>query len=72
MSRMSASRTRADAGRRPGRRHHRLFVLLLHQPVGCGVPLDDIVVLLMADYGVNLYGNAIIVGQKFAAEIRRR
>ncbi len=32
-----------------------------------GVPVDDIVVLLMADYGVNLYGNAIIVGQKFAA-----
>src|SRR5258705_5164012 len=26
-----------------------------------GVPVDDIVVLLMADYGVNLYGNAIIV-----------
>lgn len=33
-----------------------------------GVPLDDIVVLLMADYGVNLYGNAIIVNPKFAAE----
>jgi len=33
-----------------------------------GVPLDDIVVLLMADYGVNLYGNAIIVNSKFAAE----
>jgi NitT/TauT family transport system substrate-binding protein len=32
-----------------------------------GVPVDDIVVLLMSDYGVNLYGNAIIVGQKFAA-----
>ena len=32
-----------------------------------GVPVDDIVVLLMADYGVNLYGNAIIVSQKFAA-----
>jgi NitT/TauT family transport system substrate-binding protein len=32
-----------------------------------GVPVDDIVVLLMADYGVNLYGNAIVVGQKFAA-----
>jgi NitT/TauT family transport system substrate-binding protein len=31
-----------------------------------GVPVDDIVVLLMADYGVNLYGNAIIVGPKFA------
>ncbi|MEA2877896.1 MAG: NitT/TauT family transport system substrate-binding protein, partial [Hyphomicrobiales bacterium] len=33
-----------------------------------GVPVDDIVVLLMADYGVNLYGNAVIVNPKFAAE----
>jgi NitT/TauT family transport system substrate-binding protein len=33
-----------------------------------GVPVDDIVVLLMADYGVNLYGNAVIVSPKFAAE----
>jgi NitT/TauT family transport system substrate-binding protein len=33
-----------------------------------GVPANDIVVLLMADYGVNLYGNAIIVNPKFAAE----
>src|SRR5450755_802744 len=33
-----------------------------------GVPVDDILVLLMADYGVNLYGNAIIVNPKFAAE----
>jgi NitT/TauT family transport system substrate-binding protein len=33
-----------------------------------GVPADDIVVLLMADHGVNLYGNAIIVNPKFAAE----
>jgi NitT/TauT family transport system substrate-binding protein len=33
-----------------------------------GVPVDDIVLLLMADYGVNLYGNAIIVHPKFAAE----
>jgi len=33
-----------------------------------GVPAADIVVLLMADYGVNLYGNAIIVNPKFAAE----
>src|SRR4249919_3760462 len=32
-----------------------------------GVPVDDIVVLLMADYGVNLYGNSIIVSPKFAA-----
>ena len=33
-----------------------------------GVPVDDITVLLMADHGVNLYGNAIIVNPKFAAE----
>jgi len=33
-----------------------------------GVPVDDIVVLLMADYGVELYGNAVIVNPKFAAE----
>ena len=33
-----------------------------------GVPVNDIVVLLMADYGVELYGNAIIVSPKFAAE----
>jgi len=32
-----------------------------------GVPVDDIVVLSMADYGVDLYGDAIIVNQKFAA-----
>jgi NitT/TauT family transport system substrate-binding protein len=33
-----------------------------------GVPVDDIVVLLMADYGVTLYGNAILVNTKFASE----
>ncbi len=33
-----------------------------------GVPVDDITVMLMADYGVNLYGNAILVNPKFAAE----
>src|SRR5476651_2668378 len=33
-----------------------------------GVQVEDIVVLLMADYGVDLYGNAIIVNPKFAAE----
>jgi NitT/TauT family transport system substrate-binding protein len=32
-----------------------------------GVPVDDLVVMLMADYGVELYGNAIIVNPKFAA-----
>ncbi len=32
-----------------------------------GVPADDISVLLMADYGVDLYGNAIIVNTEFAA-----
>src|SRR3954453_600980 len=33
-----------------------------------GVPANDITVLLMADYGVNLYGNSIMVNPKFAAE----
>jgi NitT/TauT family transport system substrate-binding protein len=33
-----------------------------------GVPVEDIVVMLMADYGVNLYGNTIMVNPKFAAE----
>jgi NitT/TauT family transport system substrate-binding protein len=33
-----------------------------------GVPVDDLVLLPMADHGVNLYGNAIIVNAKFAAE----
>ena len=32
------------------------------------LPADDVVELLMADYGVNLYGNVIIVNAKFAAE----
>ena len=33
-----------------------------------GVPVNDIAVLLMADYGVELYGSAIMVNPKFAAE----
>ena len=33
-----------------------------------GVPVSDIVVLLMAEHGLELYGNAIIVNPKFAAE----
>ena len=33
-----------------------------------GVPVDDISVLLMADYGVELYGSAILVNSKFAAD----
>jgi NitT/TauT family transport system substrate-binding protein len=33
-----------------------------------GVPVDDLVVLLMADYGVDLYGSAIIVNSTFADE----
>ncbi|TMJ28714.1 MAG: ABC transporter substrate-binding protein [Alphaproteobacteria bacterium] len=33
-----------------------------------GVPLDDIVLMPMADYGMKLYGNAIMVNAKFAAE----
>lgn len=33
-----------------------------------GVPVDDIVVMLMADYGVELYGNVIMVSPKFMTE----
>jgi NitT/TauT family transport system substrate-binding protein len=33
-----------------------------------GVAQDDIVVMLMSDYGVKLYGNAIMVNPAFAAE----
>jgi NitT/TauT family transport system substrate-binding protein len=32
-----------------------------------GVPADDISIILMADHGVDLYGNAIIVNTDFAA-----
>lgn len=35
--------------------------------VRLGVPEDDITTLLMADYGLDLYGNAIIVNTEFAA-----
>ena len=33
-----------------------------------GVPADDLVLMLMADFGVNLYGDAILVNAKFASE----
>jgi NitT/TauT family transport system substrate-binding protein len=33
-----------------------------------GVPLDDLVILQMADYGLQLYGDAIVVNTAFAAE----
>jgi NitT/TauT family transport system substrate-binding protein len=33
-----------------------------------GVPQDDIVVMLMANYGVSLYGNTIMVNPSFAAD----
>jgi NitT/TauT family transport system substrate-binding protein len=33
-----------------------------------GIPQDDIVVMLMSNYGLKLYGNAIMVNPKFAAE----
>ena len=33
-----------------------------------GVPVDDIVVMLMSDYGVELYGNVVMVSPKFIAE----
>jgi NitT/TauT family transport system substrate-binding protein len=32
------------------------------------VPIDDIVLMPMANYGLKLYGNAIIVNSRFAAE----
>lgn len=33
-----------------------------------GVPVDDIITMLMSDYGVELYGNVVMVSPKFAAE----
>jgi NitT/TauT family transport system substrate-binding protein len=33
-----------------------------------GVPVDDIVLMLMSDYGVELYGNVVMVSPKFMAE----
>src|SRR6056297_1179174 len=36
--------------------------------VRLGVPEDDMTVLLMADYGLELYGNAIIVNTDFAQD----
>jgi NitT/TauT family transport system substrate-binding protein len=33
-----------------------------------GVPVDDIVLMLMADYGMQLYGNVIVVNSKFATD----
>jgi NitT/TauT family transport system substrate-binding protein len=36
--------------------------------VRLGVPEDDISVILMADHGLELYGNAIIVNTNFASE----
>jgi len=33
-----------------------------------GVPVDDIVLMPMADYGLKLYGNTIIINPKFAAD----
>ena len=33
-----------------------------------GLPVDDIVMMLMSDHGVELYGNVLMVSPKFAAE----
>lgn len=33
-----------------------------------GVPVDDITLMLMSDYGVELYGNVVMVSPKFLAE----
>lgn len=35
-----------------------------------GVPIEDVVIMAMANYGVDLYGKAIIVNTKFATEHR--
>jgi NitT/TauT family transport system substrate-binding protein len=43
---------------------YRLYVDLKDR----GVPVDDIVLMPMANYGLKLYGNAVIVNPKFAAE----
>jgi NitT/TauT family transport system substrate-binding protein len=43
---------------------HSAYVDLKHR----GVPLEDVVVLSMADHGLVLYGNAIVVNGKFATE----
>ena len=37
-----------------------------------GVPTEDIVVLLMSDYGVDLYGNAIMVSENSPRKARGR
>jgi NitT/TauT family transport system substrate-binding protein len=36
--------------------------------VSKGVPADDVVLMLMGDHGVELYGNVLMVSPKFAAE----
>jgi NitT/TauT family transport system substrate-binding protein len=33
-----------------------------------GVAVDDVVLMLMADYGLKVYGTAIVVNSRFAAE----
>jgi NitT/TauT family transport system substrate-binding protein len=43
---------------------YRLYVDLKDR----GVPVDDIVLMPMTNYGLKLYGNAVIVNPKFAAE----
>jgi NitT/TauT family transport system substrate-binding protein len=43
---------------------YRVFVDLKDR----GVPMEDVVLLPMADYGLSLYGSAVIVNGKFAAE----
>jgi NitT/TauT family transport system substrate-binding protein len=62
---------RADAGRRQGRGRDRLFLLGHAEPDPSWRAEDDLSVLLMADHGVALYGNAIIVNTDFAAPIPR-
>ena len=59
---------RADAGLGPRRCHHRFFLSSYLNVKYGGVAQDDIVVMLLSDYGVKLYGNAIMVNPAFAAE----
>ena len=58
---------RAHARRRPIGRRARLFVPVYIDIKDRGVAVDDVVLLPMANYGLKLYGSAIVVNSKFAA-----
>src|SRR5262249_45012495 len=59
-------RARANARRGQCRRHYRLFVLDVHNLLQKGIKPEDIKVMLMADHGLVLYGNAIMVNPDYA------